>query len=76
MNGYTLNSNHSSIALPLYLYTLTDHVLTILVANVYVDSLEKWLLRQLLLLCYKKLKNVKFTKRLQATTKGFQFCQF
>ena len=35
---------------------LINHHTTILVANVYVYCLEKWLLRQLLLSCYKKLK--------------------
>ena len=56
--------NHWSISLP---------VVTILVANVYVYTLEKWLLRQSLLPCYKKAQNVKFTKRLEATTK-ILFC--
>ena len=76
-NGYTLNSNHSSIALPryntssvycrelapgtvtltgdwvrgddskqttyyVYIYP-TDHVVAILVTNVYAYNLEKWL---------------------------------
>ena len=41
--------------------------------NVYVCSLEEWLLRQNLLPCCKKLKNVDFTKRLEAATKKLKF---
>ena len=48
---------------------------TILVANVYVYSLEKWMLRQSLLPCYEKLKNVKFTKRIGAATKYLSICK-
>ena len=46
-------------------------MVTILVVNVYFCSLEKWLLGQSLLPCYQKLKNAKFTKRLEAATKDF-----
>ena len=41
-------------------------LVTILVADIYVYSLEEW---QSLLPCYKKLKNIKFTKRLEGATK-------
>ena len=50
-------------------------MVTILVANVYVYSLEKWLLRQFFSPCYKKQKNVKFTKRVEVVTKDFSFCK-
>ena len=60
------------------MYTLTDQVVTTLTANVYVYSLEKWLLhvRQSLLPCYQKLKNVKFTKRLETATKDLYVYKF
>ena len=43
-----------------------DHVVTILMVNVYVYSLEEWLLKHSRLPCDKKLKHVTFTKRLEA----------
>ena len=55
------------------IFTLYSHKVSILVANVYVNNLEEWLLRGSLLLCYKKLKNCKFSKRLEATSIEFDF---
>ena len=43
-------------------------MVSILVANVYINSLEEWLLWGLLHPCYKKLKNSKFSKRLEAVS--------
>ena len=43
---------------------------------VYVCSLEKWLLRQSLLPCYRRIKTANFTKRLKAATKGFESSEF
>ena len=48
------------------IFTLYSHKVSIFVANVYVNNLEEWLLRGSLFPCYKKLKNSKFSKRLEA----------
>ena len=66
------------VAIPVYhttnsIFTLYSHKVSILVANVYVNNLEEWLLRGSLLQCYKKLKNCKFTKRLEAASIEFDF---
>ena len=50
------------------IFTLYSHKVSILVANVYVNNLEEWLLRGLLLPCYKKLENSKISKRLEAAS--------
>ena len=63
MNDNTSNNDHSGISLPRILY---KHMVSIFVADVYVYSLEEWLLRGSLLLCHKKLKYTKFSKRLEA----------
>ena len=50
------------------IFTLYSHKVSILVANVYVNNLEEWLLRG-------KLKNCKFSKRLEAASIEFDFYQ-
>ena len=55
------------------IFTLYSHMVSILVANIYVNSLEVWLLRESLLPCYKKLKNSKRFKRLDAASIEFDF---
>ena len=55
------------------IFTLNSHKVSILVANVYVNSLEEWLLRGSLLPCYEKLKNFEFSKRLEAASIEFDF---
>ena len=57
-------------------FTLYSHMVSILVANVYVNNLEEWLLRGSLLPCYKKLKNSKFSKRLEDASIEFDFDKF
>ena len=56
-----------------FIFTLYSHKISILVANVYVNNLEEWLLRGSLLPCYKKLKNCKFSMRLEAAAIEFDF---
>ena len=72
MNDKASNSDHSGISLPRIL-TLPYHMVSILVATVYVNSLVELLLRGLLLPCYKKLKNSKFSMRLEAASIKFDF---
>ena len=55
------------------IYTLTDHVVIILLVLVYVYDHGLSLLREPLPPCYKKLKNDNFTKILDATTKEAEF---
>ena len=56
------------------IFTLYSHKVSILVANVYVNNLEEWLLRGSLLPCYKKLKSdTFFFKRLEAASIEFEF---
>ena len=57
------------------IYTLYSLKVSILVANVYVYNLEKWLLRGSLIPCYKKLKSSTFFKRLEAASIEFEFLQ-
>ena len=54
------------------IFTLCRHKVSILVANVYVNNLEKWLLRCSLLPCYKKLKSGTFFNRLEAASIEFE----
>ena len=76
MNDNDLNSDHLGILYrEFYIYTFS-HKVSILVANVYVNSLEEWLLRGPLLPCYKKLKNSKLSKRLEAASIEFDFYKF
>ena len=58
------------------IFTLYSHKVFIKVANVYGNNLEEWLLRGSLLPCYKKLKNSKFSKRLEAASIEFDFDKF
>ena len=51
-------------------------MVTILLVLVYVYDIGLSLLRESLPPCYKKLKNDKFTKILDATTKEFELCTF
>ena len=63
-----MNDNTSGYIFTAYsIFTLPKHMYSILVANVYVYSL---VLRALLLPCHKKLKNSKFSKRLEAAKKA------
>ena len=55
------------------IFTLYSHKVSILVANVYVYNLEERLLRESLLLCYKKLKSSKCFKRSEAALIEFYF---
>ena len=64
MEDNASNSNHSGISL----FTLSSHMIPILVANVYVNNLEEWLLQGSLLLCCKKMKNSKISTRLEAAS--------
>ena len=58
------------------IFTLYSHKVSILVAIVYVTNLGEWLLRGSLLPCYKKLKDCKFSKRLEAASIEFDFYKF
>ena len=69
MNANGSNSEHS-------IFTLYSHKVSILVANVYINNLEDWLLPGSLLPCYKKLKNCKFSTRLEAAFIEFDFYKF
>ena len=60
VNDNAANSDHSGKAL--------HHIVSILVVNVYVNSLEEWLLRGSFLPCYKKLKGRKVSKGLKAVS--------
>ena len=55
------------------IFTLYSHKVSILVANVYVNNLEEWLLWGSLLPCYKNLKSGPFFKRLEAASIEFKF---
>ena len=57
------------------IFTLNSHKVSILVANVYVNNIEEWLLQGSLLPCYKKRKNCKFSKRLEAASNEVVFCK-
>ena len=65
MNDNDSNSDYRVYYTPNSIFTLYSHKVSIIVANVYVNNLEEWLLRGSLLPCYKKLKNSKFSKRLE-----------
>ena len=54
------------------IFTLNSHKFSFLVANVYVDNLEEWLLRGSFLPCYKKLKSRTFFKRFEAAAIEFE----
>ena len=45
------------------IFTLYSHKVSILVANLYVNNLEEWLLRGSLLPCYKKAEKQQFFTR-------------
>ena len=55
------------------IFALYSHKVSILVANVYVNNLEEWLLRGSLLSCCKKLESGTFFKRLEAVSIEFEF---
>ena len=58
------------------IFTLYSHKVSILVANIYVNNLEEWLLRGSLLPCYKKLRNSQISKGLEAASIEFDFDNF
>ena len=67
-----------TVIIPVYhtaysIITLYRHKVSILVANVYINDLEEWLLGGSLLPCYKKLKSSKFSKSLEAVSFEFDF---
>ena len=75
------NDNTLTVIIQVYhtansIFTLYSHKVSISVANVYVNNLEEWLLRGLLLPCYKKLKSSKFFKKLEAASIEFDFNKF
>ena len=66
MDDNASNSGHSGYIITAYsIFTLSCHMVSILLANVYVNNIEEWLLRGSLLLCYKMLKNSKISKKLE-----------
>ena len=69
MNDNASNMDHSGVSYCVfYIYTLYSHMVSILVANVYIYNLEEWLLQGSLLLCYKKLKSGTFFKTLETAS--------
>ena len=77
MNANDSQSDHSGI---LYtassIFTLYSLKVSILVPNIYVNNLEERLLRGSLLPCYIKLKNCKFSKKLETASIEFDFYKF
>ena len=70
VNDSASNSDHSGVSYRVF--TLYSHKVSILVANVYVNNLEEWLLPGALLPCYKKPKSCSFFKRLEALSIEFK----
>ena len=55
------------------IFNFYSYKFSILVANVYVNNREKWLLQGVLLVCNIKLKNSTFSKRFDAALAEFVF---
>ena len=58
------------------IFTLYSHKVSILVANVYVNNLEEWLLWGSLLPCYKKLKTANFLRDWKLPQLNLTFTKF